>query len=101
MSELRIEAGAAAAIASLHDGAAETVEGAAETAPRSVDAGPAGAAIARILQRVASEASDLAQVNRGAKTVMDEVATDYSATDESVDADFDTLGRGVPSGWTR
>ena len=101
MSGLRIEAGAATAIAGLHGQAAGAVEGAAESAPGSVDAGPAEAAIAAILQRVAAEASDLAQVHRGAQTVMHDVATDYTATEESVDADFDALGRDVPEGWTR
>lgn len=101
MSGLRIEAGAAAAIAGLHGEAADAIEGAADSAPASVDAGPADVAIASILQRVAAEASDLAQVDRGAQTVMDDVATDYTTTEESVDADFDALGRDVPEGWTR
>jgi hypothetical protein len=101
VSGLRIEAGAATAIAGLHGQAADAVDGAADSAPGSVDAGPADVAIAAILQRVATEASDLSQVHRGAQTVMQGVASDYAATEESVDADFDALSRDVPKGWTR
>lgn len=101
MSDLRITPADATAIASSHGDAAEGIEGTASSSPGAVDAGPASAAIAQILSRVSLEADDLALVHRGAEELMTQTASDYSATDESVDAAFDQLSQGVPEGWTR
>lgn len=101
MSDLRITPADAEAISGLHGDAADGIEGTASSSPGTVDAGPASAAIAAILARVGLEADDLALVHRGAEELMDQTATDYAATDESVDAAFDQLTEGVPEGWTR
>lgn len=95
MSDLRIEPGAGEAIRALHVEAAELVDGTADSAPVTVDAGPAAEAITTILSNVMSEASDLAVVHRAVAAVMGQVVDQYDATDESVGTAFDQVPRGL------
>ena len=90
---LRLDAGAAEAIAGGHDDAAEAIDGAATSAPGEVDAGYGAAHVADILAAVSETAGEIAAINVGIATLVRDVADQLGLTEEAIAAEFDKMGR--------
>lgn len=90
---LRLDAGAAERIASGHDDAAETIDGAAGSVPSGVDAGYGSAHVSEILAAVCETAGEIALVNVGIARLVRDVADDLGMTEQAVGEKFDSMAR--------
>lgn len=90
---LRLDAGAAEAIASGHDEAATTIDGSAAGAPGTVDAGYGSAHIAHILAAVSETAGEIALINTGIGVLVRDVADSLGMTEAAIGEEFDAMAR--------
>lgn len=90
---LRLDTGAAEAIAGGHDEAARTIDSAAGTAPAAVDAGYGAAHVADILAAVTQTAGEVAAINLGVGALVRDVADDLGMTEAAIGREFDTMAR--------
>lgn len=95
MTVLRLDEGAADAIAAGHTGAAETIDSSAGTAPGGVDAGIGSSQILDILTAVSGTAADLAVLNQALAAVVDHVGGALDATDTAVADGLTAMGEAL------
>lgn len=89
---LRLDAGAAEAIAGGHDGAASTIDGSAGSAPTALDGGAATAYLLDILRAVSTTAAEIAAVNLGVAALVRDAADEIGLTEDAVRDGFTGLG---------
>jgi len=90
---LRLDPGAADRIASLHEEAATAIDGAAPSAPTSVDAGYGSGHVLDILAGVSETAGEIAAVNAGVAALVRDVADALGLTEEAIGREFDSMAR--------
>lgn len=90
---LRLDAGTAERVAGGHDAAAETIDGAAGSAPGQVDAGYGAQHVVDILAAVCETAGEISLVNVGIARLVRDAADDLGRTEEAVAGAFDRMAR--------
>lgn len=89
---LRLDAGAARAVAGEHEVAASSIDGSAGSAPTAVDGGAATAYLLEILQAVSATAAEIAAVNLGVAALVRDAAEEVGLTEDAVRDGFTGLG---------
>lgn len=85
---LRLDPGTADQIAKHHDSAVEKIDGAASTAPASVDGGLGASYLMDILAAVIETAAEVSMLNAGVAAHVRGAADDVGLTDEQVRGEF-------------